>query len=383
MLKLMCFFLMFVLLAFLLDCFCNRQVCMNSIVKSNNNILSVNLKVIFFVLTLVFVPVILVANRAPDVGVDTIRYMDLFLYGKEYLLSRAENSTEKIFWYLTYFFYDHGGMKVAFFVYALLPLMFVFVAIYKMALKINVFVVTLIFLMLFYQECFNAVRQMPAIAFVFLAYSYALDRKVYAFFICIVLAICFHTSAILALPIYFLYSKKNQTSLDYFRTFVLLCIFVFLFPLFSDLFLGLTIFSKYQFYLTAANTQSIVNGIKTFFLIYLPLIVILPFVYRQKGLFSDCNDYHFLWKITIFFCFLIIARIFSNWFFRLAFYYQIGVILLVGMTCQRTFENAQKTFFNRSISNNYMLVLYFFAFFIYLNYFLNYNVSALVNFSWM
>ncbi len=381
MLNLFLFLLFFLFISLIFDYYCRIKNVNDSLY--DESVKKTSLKTMGFILLLVLIPAFLVAMRSENTGVDTKRYLDLFLYGENYMWRRALESYEFLFWGGCIFFNKIGGERLAFFFFATLSLFIPLMTIYKLSKKVNVFVTTFLFLLLFYQECFNAMRQMPAIAIVFLSYTYIFERKIIPYTICILIASMFHSTALLALPIYLLYNYKLKSVTDYLKQIFLFVFLVFAVPTLYNSILQLPIMSRYSSYVMLYNADTLENSIKSFAICYLPSAVLLFFssISQKKSRFNwNVLEFQFFWNVTSVFLMLIIFRIWSNYFFRIAFYYQLGVVLFAGWSGKTAIEFQNKPFYLKPISSIYLTVAFFIIYFVYLNYFHNLNSSALINF---
>ncbi len=86
----------------------------------------------------------------------------------------------------------------------------------------------------YYTFFFNGVRQGLASAVYFLAIGSIYRKNVYLYTVCVVVAMFFHKSAIIALPAYFLITRKNNFRLNLFIV-AFGVVFAFLFDFFIDL----------------------------------------------------------------------------------------------------------------------------------------------------
>lgn len=78
--------------------------------------------------------------------------------------------------------------------------------------NLSVGLIWLLFLMTIYLTSYNIMRQMIAASFVLFSFRYITERKLLPFALSILVAILFHTSAIVFAPCYFLYSTKPGLS---------------------------------------------------------------------------------------------------------------------------------------------------------------------------
>ncbi len=87
------------------------------------------------------------------------------------------------------------------------------ILVYKVSKKFdkgNIALIMTVFYFVFFVYSFNGMRQYVAIAIVAYSLQFVFDRKFTKFLICIFLATAFHTSAILTIVLYFLWSKDNK-----------------------------------------------------------------------------------------------------------------------------------------------------------------------------
>ena len=119
------------------------------------------------------------------------------------------------------------------------------------------------------------------------------------------------------------------------------------------------------------------------FLIMVPLYLIL--IYAEKNTIVDKTDVNskyerqFLWILSVTVGVVILLRFYVNWFFRIAYYYQIGMLVLGGVFA-RTPPIYRRSFDIAITSNGTLVSLYYVVYFVHLNYFNNFSTSALINF---
>ena len=341
---------------------------------------------IVFISLIVCIPALIVALRSEYTGIDTIRYIHILEEPKEILIYRMKTSGELLYWNLCLIFQEYGDVRTFFFLLAFVPLFFCYATFYKVNLIYSPFFSSFIFLLYFYHEFFNATRQMPAVALVFYSYTFILSRKFIPFLICIVIASSFHSTAIAALPLYFLYSRKLMNSWDYFKKmfFIILgfCCFSFIFRYL----LSFETFSHYNVYENMMHQVSFGQSLLNFFINYFPMVFIL-FFFSMSVKFSSEEAkrlFHFLWLVTVCFCLILLFRFVNNWMFRIGFYYQLGEILLMSKICSanNNFQtNKSLMNYSFSFSTICVLLLALLSFVMFnINYF---DVSPFINFSLM
>lgn len=382
MLNVFLFLLFFVLVAFVFDSYCCHEL--SSISNSKNKILPLTIKSVIFISLIVLIPTLMVAFRSENTGVDTIRYIQILDRSEKILEYRMHSSGEFLFWNLCLFFKEHSDIRSFFFLLAFIPLFFSFATFYKLSPVYNPFISSIVFLLIFYQECFNATRQMPAVAIVFFSYTYVVSRKFIPFLICILLAVSFHATALTALPLYFLYPQRPLNSWDFLkRSFLFIC-FIIVISLFFKSILSFEMFSHFASYGENIFQVTIGQSLLNFFVSYFPIILVL-IIFGLSVKLADVHevkDFHFLWMATLLFCFIILLRFVDNWFFRVAFYYQLGEILIISKVCSKNYgaqTNVFLTKYSFSIQDIILSVLLVFSYIRFHMFY--YNESPFVNFS--
>ncbi len=140
----------------------------------------------------------------------------------------------------------------------------------------------------------SVVRQFVAVALLFYAFKYIKERKIITYFIFVFLAFLFHKSAILALPIYFLYGDFIIN-----RKFILL---IFILSFVSSDFIAFLIkvsSSRYSIYITQIGGE---GGKLILTLMKIIGIFLLPIVYNLKDRFDkDFNFFLVTFYLGIFF----------------------------------------------------------------------------------
>lgn len=383
MINVLIFTLLFVAIAVVFDFFCSSDI-----KKNNGEFLKISPKTILGISLIILVPVLLVTFRSTHTGVDTHAYLKFFedrIYGGDYILYRLHQGHELLFYGISYFFWQNGCTRGAFFVFAFVSLFFSFLAIYRVSKVYNPFVMSLIFLIIFYHECFNAMRQMNAVAIVFFAYTFVLSRNFVKFFLCVVVASLFHSTALCALPLYFLYPLNTQYSLPLVkRVLIAFCFFLVAKPIFFDL-LSTDVFARYEKTYEGYGTDiGMVNAFKYFIVSCAPIIFLLFLFARNYTVHNETQkkEYIFLWSTVIVFSTIIFLRYLQNWLFRLGFYYQLGEFFLVGKICSKPVLERRNLLNDFKFTIPDAIVLYYFIWSLYWN-FMHIEAAALPNFTLM
>lgn len=179
---------------------------------------------------------------------------------------------------------------------------------------------TLLFLSLpiFFFNSLSIIRQFVAIAVVLYAIPYVITRKFFKFSIVLVIAVMFHKSAIIALPIYFLYDKKIQ-----FYVYPILYVLGFFS---SDLLYWLVelILPQYLKFLD----KSIGEGGDMVLLLFQVLGFILLFFVDRLKQNKKMNDFYFLLFFIGLFIWSSLAE-YGHAGFRGSLYYTVFSLLLI------------------------------------------------------
>ena len=225
--------------------------------------------------------------------------------------------------------------------------------------------------MIFYQEYFNAIRQVPAISFVLLAYSFLFRREIIKGVLCIIIASGFHLSAwfsLLIVIVYIVTQRKEYHFTGYLFISTIGIIIILTTPWIFDLLIS--IFPKYSTYEIDSNWSGIGWIANIIILVPAYCLIAMKFSDKEVSVYRD-NKYRCLVILSIAFIILLVGRLYSNWFFRIAFYYEIALIILC------SYRNNEKVI---NIFSN-MLLIYFVIYFIYLNCINNSVTSALLNYA--
>lgn len=157
-------------------------------------------------------PPILLAAFRYGVGVDFHTYVTNYNYfSNEFSLDKVFNSYQEPFSVILYFlakviFNNSAGF---FLLSSLIITLFTVLGIKSYKNKISMTIALFIYYMFYYQISYNAVRQCIALAIVFFAYKYVIERKPIKYFIYVIVAGLFHKTAFICLIFYFLGVKKE------------------------------------------------------------------------------------------------------------------------------------------------------------------------------
>lgn len=296
------------------------------------------LTISFFILTTVS------AFRATSVGTDTESYQSIFLkyvYGVPDYHSEIGYATfNKIIAMISS---DPQSIVIASSIIINFGVMHF---IYKNST--NAWLSVYLYITLFYYFfSFNYIRQFIAISIVLIAWSFLKDKKIFTFIVFVVLAASFHTSALIALLLIFVFLARKKTKL------IPLILLSTIFGL-----LGMDVLFKYAFelfpryedYYTGDFSQG--SGIRSLIL-YL-VIFIATFIFRKK---KD-EEYNMLLSIATICAALGILSYEYFMFSRPSIYFNVFAIIIIPKITSN-FKGKE------SLIANYVVIILGFAYLLY------------------
>lgn len=156
------------------------------------------------VVGLIILPLILVAGLRNGVGTDFYNYIGIYnvIANKSFLevISAKEVGFNLITWICAQIKYNP---QIMFFLMSLITISFSIRAIKKYSTKVELSLFLYITTMIYFTP-FNIVRQGVAVAILFYALKYIYTNEKVKYFVIILIAISFHSSAVIMFPIYFL-----------------------------------------------------------------------------------------------------------------------------------------------------------------------------------
>ena len=210
------------------------------------------------------------------------------------------------------------------------------------------------FLFLFLPFCLNGMRQGIAILFGLISILEFIHDKKKLSFIYLILAILFHSSAIILLVyfIFYLLNKKNNVNGRIILFSFILGIILYLSP---TLILKFSFFEKFNIYLT--STSSMINkSYVVLLLLNLPLFILI-LLFKNK-ISNDDSVLSSLWissQILYFFC------SFSTFLNRISLYFEVICLILIPMLLYE--KNNKKNYFIKKLLCFAYLFIYFYIHF--------------------
>lgn len=162
-------------------------------------------KLLFYVAV---ISMVLVAGLRDRTGTDFSTYRTVFILQSDDRIIDILTSKEGFFWgiaRIVHIFTDNTS--VSFFIFALLIIFLITKTIYNYSTILELSMFLYIATMDYYSS-FNGIRQWVAAAILFYASKYIYQGKFFNYLLLVLIATCFHNSAIIMLPIYFLVRSK-------------------------------------------------------------------------------------------------------------------------------------------------------------------------------
>lgn len=274
------------------------------------------LKLILFTVSIMQLIAIL-AFRHYTIGVDVKNYKDFFegvCYKNDYYLEQARYEVGyKALMYVISIFTDN--LQVVLAIIALLSIVPVGVFIYKNS-EMPFLSLLLYMGFNFYAFVFSGLRQAIAISFIIWSFKFIKERKIIKYAIMIICAICFHKSAFVFIPAYFLYNVKlNKNML------IGICIVDVLIFIFKSQIVNLFIRFFYESY-SVSNLNA-----KNWLLLNVAIIAVTLLFYKKT--INNNKENNLLYMLSIVGVSLMLFSSVSGDVLRIANYYYIFVIALI------------------------------------------------------
>ncbi|MEX9871331.1 EpsG family protein [Providencia huaxiensis] len=178
---------------------------------------------IIFLLFFIFIVSIFVGGRLLGVDPDYNNYIELFNY-KDFNNEKLYEPSFEIIRYLYFNFGNNDSVWIVFLIFAFLSVCLKTVAILLYSKQFYLSIATYISLFLFLHD-YTQIRISIGIAILFFSIHYMANNNWKKFILSIIVAISFHFTTIIYLPLYFLYKKISL------NTFFILSLIFFFFAL--------------------------------------------------------------------------------------------------------------------------------------------------------
>lgn len=175
----------------------------------------------------------------------------------------------------------------------------------------------------FYTLSFNMVRQSLAMAITFFALKYLFNRNCIKYILTVLIASCFHMTALIMIPLYWLSNIEIKTK----KLFIIMIILCFSGVLFNPIFNYIT--STIPQYSMYASYEEAEVGIGTYIvnIIYI-LLIVITIMFRKK-LISNDKNYKFIINTVTFSTFFIILSLQNTLFARMIYYWFMPIVLIL------------------------------------------------------
>lgn len=264
--------------------------------------------------------VLFLVLRDPSVGVDTDNYKEIFKYCHKvdfirlFSFSRHEVGFKYYCKLISSIYYDYTFFLM---ITSILSMIGVYYFIQNNSK--NYIQSTFIFITFnFYSYFFGILRQSLAISILLFSLTFIKKRKLFPFLLFVFLASLFHKTALVFLPLYFVY----QVKIDKLKFWIWL-IFIILFVIFKNFILDF-IFN----YIYKPNSLEALSGSGYKMLVLLLGISLLSYFYQDKLLKKDRNNQLFINMTFIATLIQVLATMFST-AHRITLYYLFGIIILI------------------------------------------------------
>lgn len=284
----------------------------------------------FFVLA-ILIPVIFAAVRY-QVGTDFGSYLNRYQHltacsFADFLSSENILSNIAIFMIAKISMFC-GGSQTFFGIYALLAYLPVALTVKKEYRAMSGVLVTFLFFTGLFTDGLNALRQVAAVSLCFYGLRFVYSRQLWRYIGTVAVAALFHTSAVIALVIYFLWDKDKQ-KVSLYASVLTICgtvLTAFTFRSILQVLTQLSIFSHYSIYIEDATRTN--NHLA---LVHLALYIILFMIRRQMNALDKRNSLLYLLTfIGIVLEFTGFSLIYAK---RIAMYfYEIPSVILIAQT---------------------------------------------------
>lgn len=251
-------------------------------VKSKYN----NGKIVYLVLVALIL-ILFVGLRSIDVGADTITYKKIFDWAKDYpsfylgFISWQSGGVEPLFYFITYIFAHFLNFQYYLIFLAIISILPIIIVIGKYSNNIY-FSLFLYISFGYFSFALSGLRQAAAIGICMIAFDAAIEKKIKKFFITVIIAILFHKTAFLFLPVYWLINiKKGRYNIVLFGG-----LLITVFALRSRLYSILNLFAR-QSYEIASTDQ---GGYRMFLVMLFTVIIGWIYYYKFIRINSESDN---------------------------------------------------------------------------------------------
>ena len=274
------------------------------------------------------------------VGVDYYSYEKIYntLHGAKFNTYFSLHLLNRGYYYVEIGYYFLNRLANNYHVLRTIGIVVIFIAVI-IALKdyrgkMNIGLAVFVFLSTQFIYSMNAARFSVALAFVLLSYKYIIKEDLIRFIICMIIAACFHKTALFCVALYFL-QEFNLSYINKVRN-MLMMIAILFFPFISqylfDTFKELSVFARYFSSTRYASSEVMDIGIGWMLHILPVIIPLLIFGWRY---IKDSKENRTLFRIYLMNIPFRMLGLYNTWYTRFARYSQAVEVLFIPLVLYR------------------------------------------------
>lgn len=215
------------------------------------------------------------------------------------------------------------SFNVYLFLYSFFTLLFIGLALKSLIREDLMGISFFLYLCIFYPASLNTMRQSLAVAIVFFSYKFILSKSFFQFFLWVVIAMQFHISSIVVLPVYWLINKEKKVNWSVFLSAFVIIIAAIL--NFQQIFYWISLIFNNERYIYYADYTESMNS-RLFFL-NLVIFIFLIVVYRITESKDNNTNYYFI--LLLIGLTIGITGFISPYIKRISIFFDIVQILLI------------------------------------------------------
>lgn len=320
-------------LIFYLSCFCISALLL---VASESKKIGKKMKKVFLILAL-GVPIVISGIRY-FVGTDFAVYSSIYTsISNNGLLSINFGTGIEVGFYILNMLvaFIMNNVQYVYIISALMTVVIAYLAICKYKENLSVPLIFFIYLTLFFPQSLNIVRQSLAVVIVMFSYRYLYEKNLFKFLKWVAFAACFHITAIIVIPFYFIYNRKNKEKGHFFKFIylILIVLFILFFKDIINIFKELGIFSKFTLYDLNDNVHIGLGIIAQ----KLPFILLCLLFYKKLIKADKRNELNIYFLIIE--MMLLMLGYFQYYANRLALYFSVSEIFILASIPKLAGEN--------------------------------------------
>lgn len=195
--------------------------------------------------------------------------------------------------------------------------------------KVPMWMYMFVFYMMIYNITLNILRQSIAVAIIIYSLKYAEEKKLIKFIVGVIIAMLFHSTAIIALPIYFIFMVEGSKRINIYRLIILGILVIFILNFFNIIegavnigLISAKFLSYVDVYSENATDFGYIDGVTRII-----FLLICLFTYKEKIKYNERNK-TYIFLLIIDFILMQLTSI-SGSAQRLAYYYGFPTLLIM------------------------------------------------------